>query len=128
MIEPNEEQRRLARAMAGFGLPEHDIAVLINVDVATLRQHFRRDLELGAVEGSAKVAQTLFLLATRDKNVSACIFWAKARMGWSEKTGVELTGKDGAPLDVPSIVVTFVHAEDGRAIDAETARAPPLLR
>jgi len=40
--------------MAGFGLPEADIAVLIDVDVATLRQHFRPDRERGAAEGAAQ--------------------------------------------------------------------------
>ena len=125
-FEPTEEQRRVARAMAGFGLPHADIAVLLDVDGETLREHFMRELKLGEAEGAAKVAQTLFMLATRDKNVSACIFWAKSRMGWSEKTGVEITGKDGAPLEAGPFVVHFVGADEGKPRGSER-KAPVLL-
>jgi hypothetical protein len=43
--------------MAGFGLPEHDIAVLVRLSVTVLREQFKDDLELGIGEGTAKVAQ-----------------------------------------------------------------------
>ena len=125
VFEPTDDQRRTVRAMAGFGLPEHDIAVLVRVSVGILREHFKDDLELGAAEGTAKVAQSLFALATREKNVSACIFWMKARCGWSEKTGVEITGKDGAPLEPSPLIVRFVGAEDGSPLGFE--RKAPLL-
>jgi len=58
--------------------------------------------------------------------VSACIFWMKARCGWSEKTGVELTGKDGAPLQPTPIVVKFISAEECKARGFEL-KAPVLL-
>jgi hypothetical protein len=85
---PTEEQRRLVRAMAGFGLPDADIAVLIDCDVPVLRERFRRELDRGAAEGTAKVAQALFQMATVEKNVSAAIFWMKARAGWGDKVTV----------------------------------------
>jgi hypothetical protein len=101
-FDPSEEQRRTVRAMSGFGLPEADIAVLIDVDLATLREHFRRDLTRGAAEGTAKVAQSLFTMATREMNVTAMIFWMKARAGWRERfdTTHQLLGADGEPVDL----------------------------
>ena len=101
-FEPTDEQRRVVRAMAGLGLPHDDIAVLIDLDTPTLRHHFQRDLVRGAAEGTAKVAQTLFQLATVDRNVSAVVFWMKARAGWRERVDNthQLLGADGQPVEI----------------------------
>ena len=50
------------------------------------------------IEATAKVAQSLYRMATEGNNVAAAIFWMKARAGWREKQQVELTGPDGGPL------------------------------
>ena len=75
--------------MAGFGVPQDDIATLLDIDAKTLRKHFRRELDRGSIEATAKVAQTLFRMATEGQNVAAAIFWMKARAGWREKQRVE---------------------------------------
>ena len=85
LFEPTEEQRRTVRAMSGLGVPHEGIAVLLDIDPKTLRKHFHPDLERGSVEATAKVAQSLFQMATSGKNVAAAIFWMKARAGWREK-------------------------------------------
>ena len=92
-FQPTEDQRRTVRAMAGFGVPHDGIAILLEIDPKTLRRHFRRELDRGSVEATAKVAQTLFQLATVDRNVGAAIFWMKARAGWREKHEVEVTAR-----------------------------------
>jgi len=51
----------------------------------TLRKHFRDELDRGMTEANAKVAQSLFQMATQGKNVAAAILWMKARAGWREK-------------------------------------------
>ena len=96
--QPNDEQRRLVRAMAGFGVPQDDIATHLDIDPKTLRKHFRQELDRGTTEANVKVAQSLFQMATQGKNVAAAIFWMKARAGWREKHDVEVSGKDGVPL------------------------------
>ena len=78
-FEPTEEQRKTVRAMSGFGIPQDDIATLLEIDAKTLRKHFRRELDRGMVEATAKVARSLFLMATQGKNVAAAMFWMKAR-------------------------------------------------
>jgi hypothetical protein len=110
--EPNDEQRRLVRAMAGFGVPQDDIATHLDIDPKTLRKHFRQELDRGTTEANVKVAQSLFQMATQGKNVAAAIFWMKARAGWREKHDVEVSGKDGVPLAPTSIQVTFVKPGD----------------
>ena len=74
-------------------LPRSPPRVLLDVDPKTLRKHFRRELSRGSVEATAKVAQTLFHMATVDKNVGAAIFWMKARAGWREKHEVVVLPK-----------------------------------
>lgn len=90
-FQPTEEQRRTVKAMAGLGVPHDGIAVLLEVDPKTLRKYFHTELERGSVEATAKVAQSLFQMATQGKNVAAAIFWMKARAGWREKQEVQIT-------------------------------------
>ena len=91
---PTEENRRTVKLMAGLGVPHDGIAVLLEIDPKTLRKHFDVELERGSVEATAKVAQSLFQLATTGKNVAATIFWMKARAGWREKHDVVVTNAD----------------------------------
>jgi hypothetical protein len=88
--EPTDEQQRTVRAMSGFGIPQDDIATLLEIDLKTLRKHFRHELDRGSIEATAKVAQSLFNMATQGQNVAAAIFWMKVRGGWSEKIRPEL--------------------------------------
>ena len=75
----------MARAMAGLGLPQDQIALLLEMDPKTLRKHLRDDLDRGMAEANVKIAQSLFNMATTGNNVAAAIFWMKARAGWREK-------------------------------------------
>ena len=59
--------------------------MLLENDPKTLRKYFHAELERGSVEATAKVAQSLFQIATAGKNVAAAIFWMKARADWREK-------------------------------------------
>jgi hypothetical protein len=43
-------------AMAGCGVPEANIAVVIGIAPKTLRKYFRDELDSGQIKGSAKVA------------------------------------------------------------------------
>src|SRR4051794_22380041 len=76
-----DEQWRMVKAMAGYGVPHEGIAVMLDIDPKTLRRHYRQELDRGSVEATAKVAQSLFQMATVDKNVAAAIFRMKARAG-----------------------------------------------
>lgn len=46
-FKPTEEQRRSVRVMSGFGVPQEDIAIHLEIDAKTLRKHFRRELDRG---------------------------------------------------------------------------------
>jgi hypothetical protein len=86
LLKVTDEQRKTVRAMSGYGIPHDDIATLLEIDPKTLRKHFRRELDRGSIEATAKVAQSLFNMATVEKNVAAAIFWMKARAGGGRST------------------------------------------
>ena len=61
----DEHGRRQVEALAGYGVPEVDIARVVSVDPKTLRKHYRDELDLGATKATAKVAEFLFRKAHR---------------------------------------------------------------
>lgn len=83
---PTEAHRRTVRAMAAYGVPQAEIAAVLDVAMPTLRKHFRLELDTAAAEANAKVAESLFRRATGDgpQSVTAAIFWLKCRAGWQE--------------------------------------------
>lgn len=93
--EPDEVTRASVEAMAGCGIPEADIAKVIRIDPKTLRKYYRDELDTGHIRANARVAQSLYEQATTG-NVTAAIWWTKARMGWSEKTHLDHTSSDGS--------------------------------
>jgi hypothetical protein len=100
--DPTAEQRRTVKTMSGFGVPHADIAAFLDIDPKTLRKHFRVELDGGMTEANAKVAQSLFQMATQGKNVAAAIFWMKARAGWRDRPDVERLSAGMQPRHVIS--------------------------
>ena len=91
--EPTPMSRRNVEALAGYGVPEIDIAGVIGIDPKTLRKHYPQELRYGHVKANAKVAENLFRKATGDgrEAVIAAIFWMKTRAKWKETTVHEVT-------------------------------------
>jgi hypothetical protein len=89
-FKPTESQRQMVDGMAGCGVPEADIALVIGIAPKTLRKHFREELDTGHIKASAKVAGNLYRIATGSgrEAVTAAIFWLKVRAGWREPLGV----------------------------------------
>ncbi|WP_376094351.1 hypothetical protein ACE7GA_00950 [Roseomonas sp. CCTCC AB2023176] len=111
---PTEEQRRVVKTMAAFGIPQPDIARVVGCSDRTLRKVYRHELDTAATEANARVAQCLFQQATTPGNVAASIFWLKARAGWREKQVHEVSGPDGRPLEQPQIKVIIRDIVDPR--------------
>ncbi len=76
---PDAFHRRQVEAMAGYGVPENDIARVLAIDPKTLRKHYREELDTGQIKATAKVAEFLFRKATTEgpQCVTAAIFWMK---------------------------------------------------
>jgi hypothetical protein len=83
---PSDEQRRKVKSMAGYGLKQEQIAILIGVaSTVTLRKYFREELTRGPIEAKAQVRKTLYKLATSGHHPGATMYWLKTRAGWSEQ-------------------------------------------
>jgi hypothetical protein len=114
---PTAAERRQVEAMAGYGIPEADIARVLGIDPKTLRKHYRDELDTGHVRANARVAEALFRKATGDhrQSVTAAIFWLKTRARWKETSVHELGGHDGNPIEqVTEIRRTIVWPDDRR--------------
>ncbi len=120
-FEPTEEQRRTVRAMSGYGVPHDDIATLLEVAPKTLRKHFRRELDRGSIEATAKVGQSLFRMATEGGSVAAAIFWMKARAGWREKHEVVVSTRPVQDLSDEELAEIVQQGRDRLAIAADPA-------
>lgn len=130
-FQPTAEQRSQVEVLAGFGLPQAQIAVLLGCDPKTLRKHFERELEVGDAKATAKIAQTLFNKAVSGDTASL-IFWMKVRAGWRETARVELSGPDGGALQIAAetarerIMAKLANAAAGQAEQGELADTPLL--
>jgi hypothetical protein len=82
--EPNEDHARLARNLAGIGIPQKMIAAQIGLEVKTLQKHYSKEMEEGAARAASAVAKRLYDIAMGDgkEALTACIFWLKCRAGW----------------------------------------------
>lgn len=109
-IEWDKEIARRVEFFAQYGLPKDQIAANIGISKPTLYQLYSKELEIGAGNANAKIAQTLYQKAIGG-DTSALIFWCKTRMGWSEHHKVELTGKDGGAIDIKAQVSTLSDKE-----------------
>jgi hypothetical protein len=100
--------------MTGFGIIQDDIARWLAVDDKTLRRHYRRELDTGAIEANTRVAASLYAMATKDKVPAAAIFWMKARAGWKDN--------NPEPRDDTPRVIEFVwqDATPPKALNADT--------
>lgn len=83
---PTEKERAQVKTLTGMGLILEQISVVIGISVPTLRKHFRKELDAGALEANAAVAQSLYRQATNPEkpNAAAGMFWLKCRAGWRE--------------------------------------------
>jgi hypothetical protein len=122
-FQPTSEQRQNVEVMAGIGIPEEEICLVVRdrrdkpICRSTLRRHFGKELQTGATKVKAKVGH--FMLATilgtrppdgvtpiRDERVRGRLgeLFLKARLGWRETDSNQHEGlKEERPMDVQAI-------------------------
>ena len=90
---PDPVTRRQVEAMAAYGIPEADIARVMEIDPKTLRRHYRSELDTGHIKANSRMAENLYKKAMGDgpQAVTATIFWLKTRARWRETTVSEVS-------------------------------------
>ena len=103
---PEPGQRKQVEAMAGYGVPEAEIACVLEIDPKTLRRHYRKELDKGHIKANSRVAESLYQKALGDgsQSVTAAIFWLKTRAGWKEMNLHEVTHKP--PVEIRLVAGT----------------------
>jgi hypothetical protein len=90
---PSDEDRGKVSLMNSLGIPQSQIALLLGIAPKTLRKHFRKELDLSAIEANCHVLTSLFEMATSRRSAAAAIFWAKTRCGYRAAGPSQDTGK-----------------------------------
>ncbi|BCH23549.1 hypothetical protein [Mesorhizobium sp. L-8-3] len=123
---PDPVQRRQVEALAGYGVPETEIAAMVGIDAKTLRKHYRHELDHGHTKANAKVAENLYRKATGDgrESVTAAIFWLKARARWKEVLVNEHGGIPGQPIEQVTTIKRIIVRPEDQANAAPAAALP----
>lgn len=75
---------------ASLGATMDDIAAIVGISKRTLQRRSKDQEEVavtlkkGRALANVKMSQSLFMAGTKKGNVTAMIFWLKARAGWTE--------------------------------------------
>lgn len=115
--EPTDRDRKVVKAMASYGMAQDIIAETLAISEPTLRKHYRSELALARSEFHTAIANRLALFAAGrvegalpSDSLRACIFIAKTQLRWRESESVEVTGKDGKPIE--QMVVIKLSKDD----------------
>lgn len=111
-------------SMSGYGMSMEQIAQVLRMSKATLQRRLndtppelgaKNALERGRAIAITNITKTAFDMARSGKESGMTQFWLQCRAGWVKKEGIELTGKNGAPLQSgPPPQVTIVLPDNGR--------------
>lgn len=100
-FKPTNEQRNMVATLSACGFTQEDLCKLVassikgsqTIDVKTLKKHFSDELDTGKVKANAKVAATLYNMASSGQNTAATIFYCRTQLKFN--TRVELADPDG---------------------------------
>ena len=100
-FQPTEEQRRIVKAMTGYGIQQEGITKILGLrSPKTLRNHFREELDKGAIEAHAQVAQACFKMAKSGQHPQMTMFWLRTQGRWRERTVADPSAEAKAPFIV----------------------------
>jgi hypothetical protein len=82
---PTEATRGLVKGCVACGASQESICSLLGgIALPTLYKYYREELDTAMVLANTTMAQALFDNGVKSNNVTAQIFWLKARAGWAE--------------------------------------------
>lgn len=96
---PSAASRERVVISSGLGIPNDQIAAILNISLTSLLKYYESDIRLGRAKASAEIADSLFNKA-KNGDTAALIWWTKAQMKWTETQRHENTGSDGGPVEI----------------------------
>lgn len=101
-FNPSVAQSREVSVMAALGLEPNEIALVLNIDEKILKRYYKRELGVSGKISNLVVARKALEMASSGRFPDMTKFWLKSRAKWKETSGLEITGKDGGPVEVSS--------------------------
>lgn len=103
--EPTKKQRKQVEELAGLGITQAEISVVLGISESHLLRNYRDELNRGGIRADAKVLTNLYRMATGTgpEAGKTAIFWAKVRRRWHEVQRV-IHGYD------PETIAAFVKS------------------
>jgi hypothetical protein len=96
---PTSKTRHMVEGMAACGLDEVEIAYVLKTDPGTVKMTYVNELKHGLALTNAKVGGSLLKQALKG-DVNAAKFWLQARAKWVPAQNIEVTGKNGGPIEM----------------------------
>ena len=87
--EPTAQDRYRAKTAAMMGMSEIETERFVGKHIDTIKKHCKAELDEGRYGVNSQVANRLFERCM-DGEVTALIYWTKAKMGWTDKPTQEL--------------------------------------
>jgi hypothetical protein len=126
-----EETQRMVENASAMGLPQEEIAVLLEINPTTLRRRYKKQIHQGRAKSNLQVGTRLFQKCMDGDN-TALIWWEKTRSGKREGIDHTLSAPGGGPLTyapaAPELLRDYYAkiAASATAAPADTAVARPL--
>lgn len=88
--------------MSALGLSPREISLVVNVDERVLKNYYSKELNVSKSVANMIVARKALEMAVSGRYPDMTKFWLKSQAKWKETNHVELTGKDGGPVEIGS--------------------------
>ena len=109
-FEFTRDQRLQIQEMAGFGLKNDQIAVIMGCGKMTLIASCQEDLDIGRAKAHHTVTKTLYQMATDGEHPNETKFYLKAQAGWREGMEISYPDEHGNPQRLmPQVVVNHIE-------------------
>ena len=92
------------RTLAALGCTYEEIGAVLKVSADTLSRRYAEPIKQGRENGKASLRRLQWQSANKG-SVAMLIWLGKQWLGQKERSETELTGKDGAPMQVSGVLV-----------------------
>lgn len=107
-FEPTPAQSKSVSVMTGLGMTPAQISDILLIEESLLKVYYKRELAGASPYVNLAVAKKALEMALSGQHPDMTKFWLKTRAGWRETNNVELTGKDGGPIEVSGAKATLM--------------------
>lgn len=99
-FDPGPTQSKQVSVMTALGMSPREISDILLIEDKLLKMYYKRELAGASPYVNLAVAKRALEMAMSGQHPDMTKFWLKSRAGWRETNTVELTGKDGGPIEL----------------------------